>query len=404
MAVAASLDNLDMSLPNLRLAKLIIPWLLLIVIGTVMVGSSAVALEGDHLSKHLLYLAIALVVFACVFAVPLRWWGRLYLLAWLGAMLVAIAVLVPGIGHEVNGASRWIRIGGFSLQASEMAKFGLAIYLAGYLQRYSTKLNEQPLLMFVPLIMVAGVAGMLVAEPDLGSAVVIVFAAVSLLFVAGAPLRHFLLLAVVGVGSLSLLVWISPYRMERLIAFLDPWSVAFGSGYQLTQALIAFGRGEWFGLGLGEGIQKLYYLPEAHNDFIFAVVAEELGSIGAIALALLFCYFVLRIFVLARRCLESGQLFAGFVSYFVGMIIGIQFLVNLGVNTGMLPTKGLTLPFVSFGGNSLIVCCALFAMVIRAAFESDTQTSDTRTSGTHKAQKGSPKATRNKASKRKVAR
>jgi len=353
----------------LRIAPLVVPWAALLVVGTVMVGSAAIALGGSFLSKHLVFLAVAGVTSVFVYAIPPGWWHRLYLLGWLASALVAVLVLIPGIGHEVNGAQRWIRLGGFSLQAAEVAKFGLCIYMAGYLSRHHQKLSSDPEVLLVPLSMVGVVCALLIAEPDLGSAVVIVAASVGLLFLAGAKLRYFLLIVVLGAAALAALVMFAPYRMQRLIAFLDPWSVAFGSGYQLTQALIAFGRGELFGLGLGEGVQKLYYLPEAHNDFIFAVVAEELGGVGAILLALLLTYLVLQIFLLARRNVEHRAYFAGMVAYFTGLVLGIQFLVNLGVNTGVLPTKGLTLPFVSYGGNSLIISCALLALVLRTSQE-----------------------------------
>ncbi len=353
---------------NVQIGKLVVPWLVLVAFGTVMVGSAAVALGGNYLNKHLLFLVVAGVAFAVVFALPPRFWEQTYLLGWLVSVLIAVLVLLPGVGHEVNGAQRWIRFGGFSLQAAEVAKFGLCVYLAGYLARYQDRCAE-PTILFVPLAMIGSVCALLIMEPDLGSAVVILCAGVGVLFLAGAKLRYFLLIGLAGAALLALLIYITPWRMERLVAFLDPWSVAFGSGYQLTQALIAFGRGELWGLGLGEGVQKLYYLPEAHNDFIFAVVAEELGSVGAILLALVLSYLVVQLLLLARQNLATGRRFAGFAAYFAGLVLGIQFLVNLGVNTGVLPTKGLTLPFVSYGGNSLIVSCAMLGLVLRASFD-----------------------------------
>ncbi|MEM9620231.1 MAG: putative lipid II flippase FtsW [Pseudomonadota bacterium] len=355
--------------PAVRLSYLVVPWLALLLFGTIMVASAATALGGSYLTKHILYVSLSLLAFGIVFAVPPGWWSRFYLLGWALAVIVALIVLIPGVGHEVNGARRWIRVAGFTVQAAEVAKFGLCIYLAGYLARHYAKLQADPKVMLVPLGMVLLVCTLLIVEPDLGSAVVLVSAAAVLLYLAGAKLRYFLLILLLGGVALALLIEIAPYRMQRLVAFLDPWSVAFGSGYQLTQALIAFGRGELFGLGLGEGVQKLYYLPEAHNDFIFAVIAEELGAIGAIAVALLLAFFVVQIFRVARLNLQRGAHFAGFASYFVGLLLGFQFLVNLGVNTGTLPTKGLTLPFVSYGGNSLIVCCALIALVLRCGLD-----------------------------------
>ncbi|MEM7078432.1 MAG: putative lipid II flippase FtsW [Pseudomonadota bacterium] len=356
-------------MPQISLSHLFVPWLILLAFGVVMVGSAAVALDAQYLPNHLMFLGVAAVVCAVIFAIPIKLWRSLYLLGWLGSVLIAVVVLLPGIGHEVNGATRWIRLGGFSLQAAEVAKFGLCVFLAGYLARYHDRVSEDARHFIVPFAMIAVVAGLIVAEPDLGSGVVIVAAALGLLFLAGAKLRFFVLFGLLGVGAVYLLVTLVPWRAERLVAFWDPWAVATGSGYQLTQALIAFGRGEIAGLGLGEGVQKLFYLPEAHNDFIFAVVAEELGGLGAILVACLMGFLVVKLFVIARRLIITGQHFGGYVAYFVGLIIGIQLLVNLGVNTGVLPTKGLTLPFVSYGGNSLIISCALFALVLRCVYE-----------------------------------
>jgi len=371
-----------------RVAPVIVPWITLLMLGTVMVASAAIALGGSYLNKHLMFLGVAGVASACVYAIPTAWWHRLYLLGWLISLAVAILVLIPGLGHEVNGAQRWIRLGAFSVQAAEVAKFGLCVFMAGYLSRHHEQLRDDPKALCVPLFMVLLICALLIAEPDLGSAVVIAAAAVGLLFIAGAKLRYFVLIGLLGIALFAVLVVIAPYRMQRLIAFLDPWSVAFGSGYQLTQALIAFGRGEIFGLGLGEGVQKLYYLPEAHNDFIFAVIAEELGGIGAIGLALLMSFLVFRIFMLARHCIRHEAFFAGLAAYFTGLVIGLQFLVNVGVNTGVLPTKGLTLPFVSYGGNSLIVSCALIALVLRTSQEAGFNRASERTSVRRSPKKG----------------
>jgi cell division protein FtsW len=254
------------------------------------------------------------------------------------------------------------------LQAVEVAKFGLMIYLAGYLTRYHDELERAPARIFIPLAMVFAICALVVAEPDLGSAAVVLAATLSVLFMAGAKLRFVLLMVVGGIALFALMVWLEPFRMRRMAAFTDPWAVPFDTGYQLVQALIAFGRGEVFGLGLGEGIQKLSYLPEAHNDFIFAVIAEELGSIGAIACIVLYSFFVFMILAVAKHRLMLGDRFASYCCYFVGFIFAYQFLVNVGVNVGVLPTKGLTLPFISYGGNSLMVSCALFAVVLRCSW------------------------------------
>ncbi len=354
---------------------ILIPWLLLLGVGVVMVSSASAALPGDHLSKHLLYLLLAGAAAGVAYAIPPAWWRGLYLVGWGIALLISVVVLLPGFSHEVNGAKRWLNLGGFTLQAAEVAKFGLCMYLAGYLDRHGGKLAMDPKLIFVPTGMTLLVVALLIAEPDLGSAVVIAAAALALLFMAGAKLRYLVLLLVAGAAVLALLVEIAPYRMQRLIAFLDPWSVAFGSGYQLTQALIAFGRGEIFGLGLGEGIQKLFYLPEAHNDFIFAVIAEELGAVGAIGVIALMSWLIVQLLRLGWAKLHDGNAFAGYVCLFVGLLFAFQFLINVGVNTGALPTKGLTLPFISYGGNSLIICCALMGVVLRTAFGGGDKTS-----------------------------
>jgi cell division protein FtsW len=217
--------------------------------------------------------------------------------------------------------------------------------------------------------MLAVVCGLLLLQPDFGTAVVLCATACGLLFVAGARLRHFLAVVALGAAALVGIAVLQPYRLDRLVSFADPWQFAFGSGYQLTQALIAFGRGEIFGLGLGEGIQKLFYLPEAHNDFIFAVIAEELGLVGALTVLSLFAVLVVRILRVGRQALDAGTAFGGYLVYGVGLLLGVQCLINLGVNTGVLPTKGLTLPFVSYGGNSLVVSCAMIGLVLRVQLE-----------------------------------
>ena len=352
-------------------ALLLLPWLVLLIFGTIMVGSSSVTMAGDYVTRQLVNLCISIFLLAIVVATPLSFWKKNYRLGWVGALALVVVVLIPGVGHEVNGATRWIRLPGFNLQAVEVAKFGLMIYLAGYLTRYHDELERAPARIFIPLAMVFAICALVVAEPDLGSAAVVLAATLSVLFMAGAKLRFVLLMVVGGIALFALMVWLEPFRMRRMAAFTDPWAVPFDTGYQLVQALIAFGRGEVFGLGLGEGIQKLSYLPEAHNDFIFAVIAEELGSIGAIACIVLYSFFVFVILAVAKHRLMLGDRFAGYCCYFVGFIFAYQFLVNVGVNVGVLPTKGLTLPFISYGGNSLMVSCALFAVVLRCSWSKE---------------------------------
>ena len=334
-----------------------------------MVASSAVAMSNTYIIKHIEFLLASLLGFCLVVVVPLAVWEKCHRLAWLLAVVLCLIVLIPGIGLEVNGARRWIGLGGFSLQASEAAKFLVLIYLAGYLARFEAQVADNVFTLLRPLFMVAIVGFLLLLEPDFGSVVVLGVAACGMLFIAGARLRHFAALVLASGSLLALLAVLQPYRLQRMITFTDPWSFAYGSGYQLTQALIAFGRGELTGLGLGEGIQKLFYLPEAHNDFIYAVIAEELGLIGAVAVVALFALLVVRILRVARIAVDQRRLFGGYLTYGVGLLLGIQCLINMGVNTGLLPTKGLTLPFVSYGGNSLLVSCAMLGLVFRTQLE-----------------------------------
>ena len=248
---------------------LVLAWLVVVAIGTVMVASSSVAMSNAFITRHGVFIVVSLLAFFFVLSIPLSVWQKGYRVAWLLAVLLCLLVLLPGVGREINGATRSIGLGAFSLQASEVAKFLLLVYLAGYLAKFSDAVRGEPTVLFTPLSMMAIVAVLLLMEPDFGSVVVLGVTTCALLFVAGARLRHFLIIVVVALVGLAVLAIWQPYRMERVITFADPWQFAFGSGYQLTQALIAFGRGELFGLGLGEGIQKLFYLPEAHNDFIF---------------------------------------------------------------------------------------------------------------------------------------
>lgn len=348
---------------------LVFTWLLVLGFGLVMVTSASVAMEQDYFARHGIYLGIALVGFLAMLAIPLSFWRRGRQLAWIAAVAVCAVVLVPGIGQEVNGATRWIDLGVGAFQPSEAARFFMLIYLAGFFARYDEALQDGARVLIGPLAVLGLVMALLVLEPDIGSVVVLGATAGALLFLAGMRLRYFVPLVVVAAVLFSFLAIAQPYRLERLATFTDPWATAFGSGYQLVQALIAFGRGELFGLGLGAGIQKLYYLPEAHNDFIFAVVAEELGLAGALALVALLGLLVYRILCIGRRLLGNEEKFSGYLCYGIGIMIGVQALINLGVSSGILPTKGLTLPFVSYGGNSLIVCCALVGLVCRARLE-----------------------------------
>jgi cell division protein FtsW len=354
---------------------LVMLWVIALVVGVVMVASASYPMASSYgapsyfVVRHGVYTLGGIAAFGFFAVLPLKLWRHAHRPFLILALLLCLLVLIPGIGQVVNGSRRWIGLGGISIQASELAKFLILVYLAGYLGRNREQLPEDWLVLFRPLAVVSAVCILLLLEPDFGSVVVLAGVTGGMFFVAGARLRHFLLIVIGVVAMLALISVLQRYRMERLVTFLDPWSDAFGSGYQLTQSLIAFGRGELFGLGLGEGIQKLFYLPEAHNDFIFAVIAEELGLVGAVAVFGLLIVIVLRMFRIGRLALERNRAFEAYLAYGAGLLIGLQSLINVGVSTGALPTKGLTLPFVSYGGNSLLVCCALAGLSYRVSVE-----------------------------------
>ncbi len=351
-------------------APLALTWLALLAFGVVMVASASAALGAVAIqTRHGVYLLAALFTFTAVLSIPLRHWEAAHRPCLFLALALLVIVLLPGIGREINGAQRWIGLGGFTLQPSEIAKFLVPVYLAGYVARAGKGLRDDMLTFLRPLLWVGAVLALLLLEPDFGSAVVIATVTGGLLFLGGVRLRYFLAVGALAVAAFAALAVGEDYRLARLTSFLDPWAVAFDSGYQLTQALIPFGRGGWFGLGLGESPQKLHFLPEAHNDFIFAVIVEELGIVGAAALIALFVVIVLRLFAIAKAAAAQGRGFAAFVTYGAGLLIAAQALIHVGVNIGALPTKGLTLPFVSYGGNSLIVCTALVALGLRAHWE-----------------------------------
>jgi cell division protein FtsW len=358
-------------------------WASLLAAGAIAVTSASLELSasrygGDTLhlaARHGVYVLAAGIVYLLVLATPTATWQRLAGPAYLLAVLLLVAVLLPIFGRKVNGSLRWIGVGPITLQPSEVAKFLLVLYLADALcrreQAISCSLRAMVALLgwlMVPVVLV-------LAEPDLGSAVVIIGTAAGLLLLAGARVLHMLLLALLAVAAVAALVLLQPYRLQRLEAFLNPWApdIQFGSGYQLTQALIAFGRGEWTGVGLGEGLQKLFYLPEAHTDFIFAVIAEETGGIGALLICAALGAIVVRGLMHGRVAETSGDRFAAQLAYGAALMLGVQALVSLGVNTGLLPTKGLTLPLISYGGNSLLVSSALVALIARVHWETQAE-------------------------------
>ncbi|HET8696741.1 MAG TPA: putative lipid II flippase FtsW, partial [Gammaproteobacteria bacterium] len=280
-----------------------------------------------------------------------------------------VAVLLPGVGRTVNGATRWIDLGPLDFQASEPARLCLLLYVASYAVRRGDELAANLQGLVKPMALVCVAAGLLLLEPDYGSTVVLLITSLGILFVAGARLRDFALATVLGGVALAVLAVASPYRLERLMQFLNPWADAYGGGFQLTQSLMAIGRGEWLGVGLGESVQKLFYLPEAHTDFVFAVLVEELGFAGATLVIALFGIIVYRAFTLGREAVRSGLPFQGLVCYGIGLMLGFEAFVNIGVNAGMLPTKGLPLPLVSYGRSSTIVTLFVLGLLLRIHHE-----------------------------------
>lgn len=356
------------------------PWLAgialtLMLLGVVMVASASISTAAREagnpfyfFDRQAAYAVLSLVTGAVVYEIPLAWWERSRFALLVLAMALLVAVLVPGIGSRVNGSMRWIAIGPLGGQASEPARLLIFVYIAGYLVHRREQVRE--FLGFARPILVLCVAGvLLLIEPDFGAAAVMLATAMSMMFLGGVKTRHFLALVLLAVAALALLAWSSPYRMDRLTAFLNPWADPFDDGFQLTQSLIAVGRGGWFGVGLGESVQKLFYLPEAHTDFLFAVLAEELGVIGGLTVIALYLGFTWRAFAIGRQAARCGHDFGAFIACGLGLWIGLQAFINIGVNMGVLPTKGLTLPLMSYGGSSLLVTAVAVTLILRVQRE-----------------------------------
>ena len=346
------------------------------VIGLVMVGSSSISVADQNLGnplhyfwRQLIYLIVGFAGLFVVYKIPLKFWQNAGLPIIILSIVLLTLVFVPGLGKEVKGSSRWLDFGIFSLQVSELAKLFAIIYVADYLVRHNDVLRSHSVGVLKPLALLSVVAVLLLLEPDFGATVVMLATTMGMLWLGGAKPGQFLLLILLLAFLLYLLAVFTPYRMERLTTFLNPWSVKDHGGYQLIQALIAFGRGEWFGVGLGSSVQKNMYLPEAHTDFLFAVMSEELGLVSGLIVIALFSIIVFRILYIGYRAEKHEQPFGGYLAYGVGLWIGLQAFINIGVNMGVLPTKGLTLPFMSYGGSSVIVMCIAIALVLRVNFE-----------------------------------
>ena len=354
--------------------------------GLVMLTSASISVaertHGDpffYLEKQLVAVALGLIGLLIVIRIPTAIWERFGLLLAILALTLLTVVLIPGFGHTVNGSTRWLNIGGVNLiQVSEPARLLMLLYMADYAVRRREELRGNFQGFLKPMLLVSLTCGLLLAEPDFGAAIVMLVITLAVLFVAGARLRHFLLFSV-GMGAmLTMLALSSGYRLARITAFLDPWSDPYDSGFQLTQSLIAIGSGEWVGLGLGESVQKLFYLPEAHTDFVFAVIAEEFGLLGSVVVVALFGALVWRALGIARESAVRERFFQAYVAFGFGVWQGFQALVNIGVNMGILPTKGLTLPLVSYGRSSLVITLIGLGLLLRIDLENRSTRSQLR--------------------------
>jgi cell division protein FtsW len=353
----------------------------LMLFGMVMVYSASIALPDSsrfaalrtthHLTRHAIVLAIGLSCGLFAFAIPVQRWQKAAPWLFVAGLVLLVLVLIPGIGKVVLGARRWIPLGPLNLQPSELMKLFVVLYAADYAVRKQDWMHEfrKGFAPMAAVMMLIGV--LLLLEPDLGAFIVIVVIAMGLLFLGGVSGRLFAGLSVTMLLTFFTLIWASPWRRERIFAYLDPFDekVALGKGYQLSHSLIAFGRGEWFGVGLGASVEKWHYLPEAHTDFLLAVIGEELGLVGVLTVIVLFFWLVRRCVEIGRQAIALDRQFAGLVAQGAGLWIGVQAFINMGVNLGLLPTKGLTLPLMSYGGSAILVNCVMLAIVLRIDFE-----------------------------------
>jgi cell division protein FtsW len=353
--------------------------LLLASIGLVMVYSASIAMAeaerftgfrpGYFLVRHSTYMAIGLVTAAALFRVPVWLWQKASPWLFLVGVALLIAVLIPGLGREVNGSRRWIELGIATFQPSELMKLFVVLYAADYTVRKAAFMDDFRK-GFLPMFgVMTAIAFLLLREPDFGALVVVTSVAMAVLFLGGLNWRLFAGLASLLAVAFAVLIVSSPYRLQRILGFMDPWADAYGKGYQLSHSLIAFGRGEWFGVGLGASIEKLFYLPEAHTDFLLAVIAEELGFAGVAAVITLFVFLVHRAFAVGRQAASLERYYAALVAQGIGVWLAAQAFINMGVNMGLLPTKGLTLPLLSFGGTGIVVTCMALAILLRIDWE-----------------------------------
>jgi len=350
----------------------------LVGLGLVMVASSSMGIAeermGDpffYIKRQALLLVPGIVAAIIVYQIPLSFWqqasGPLMILGF----VLLILVLIPGIGKEVNGSRRWISLGVLGFQPSELCKVFVMLYMAAYLVRRKEEVRNEWSGFMIPLGIMSLMVLLLLLEPDFGSVVVLMCAVIVVLFLAGVKLQQFIMLMIATILVAGLVAVSSTYRVKRLISFTNPWADQFGSGYQLTQSLIAFGRGEWFGVGLGESIQKLFYLPEAHTDFLYSILAEEFGLFGSLVVIAVFSVLVFCGMEIGKLSEQRGKLYGAYLSYGLSILIGIQAFINMGVCSGLLPTKGLTLPFMSYGGTSLAISVVMIGFLLRVNFEAN---------------------------------
>lgn len=355
---------------------LLVAVLMILGLGLVMVASASISIADRQLGQPFyylirqgLYILLGIGIAAVVIRIPLDVWERVSALLLIFGLLLLSFILLPGVAREINGSTRWLSLGVFNLQPSEFMKLFVIVYLAGYLVRRGDEVRTTVWGFLKPMLVLVVAAILLLLEPDMGAAAVIFATALGMMFLGGVRIWQFGVLMSLIAGSVVALTITSPYRMERVTAFLNPWADPFNSGFQLTQSLIAFGRGEWFGVGLGGSVQKLFYLPEAHTDFVFAVLAEELGLFGALMVVLLFAFVAVRAFRIANQARQLNLNFAAYTAYGIGLWLSMQAFINIGVNTGVLPTKGLTLPLMSYGGSSMLVACIAIGLLLRVDIE-----------------------------------
>ena len=382
-ALQIASGSLGQSRRGMRRAEVLYPdpWVLgvalsLLCLGLIMVASASMGIADrqfgnptHYLLRQSVFAGLGLILGFALWRLPLQLWERSGRVLILFSVVILAALLIPGIGHTVNGSARWLALGPFNVQPSEAVKLFTLIYLAGYLVRRREAVRSTLGGFLRPMGLLAVLVVLLLLEPDFGAAAVLLATALGMMWLGGVPLWHFGGVLSLVTAALGLVAWTSPYRLERLTTFMNPWSDPFNSGFQLTQALIAFGRGEWLGAGLGASVQKLFYLPEAHTDFMYAVLAEELGLLGALAVIALFAMLVARAFWIGRRAERAERPFAAFLAYGIALWLGLQAFINLGVNMGVLPTKGLTLPLMSYGGSSMLVTCMSIGLLLRADLE-----------------------------------